>query len=98
MIRKSGNRIFEKTMRNEDDRCALPRKQCLLLDQLQRDRSTPARNLLRFRMGGCCTRMSLANHRIAQGFQFLVFNPAELEPKLENGHRQQLGGFGIAAG
>lgn len=69
-----------------------------LFDQLQRDRSMPARSLLRFWMRRHCTRLGFAQHCIAQGFQFCVFNPAEFEPELENGHRQQLGGFGVAAG
>jgi len=39
----------------------------------------------------------LAQHGIAQGLQLRVVNLIELDPKLENGHRQQLSRVPVTA-
>jgi hypothetical protein len=73
------------------------REAAWLFDQLQRDRGTSALTFRRFRMKRLFGRLRIPQHRIAQGFQFRVFNSIEFDPKLENGHRYQLGGVPVPA-
>ena len=42
--------------------------------------------------------LRFAQHGIAEGLQLRVVNLIELDPKLENGHRQQLSRIPVTAG
>src|ERR1700732_2040798 len=73
------------------------REAALLFNQLQQDGGTPALTFMRFRMWRPFGRPHIPQHRIAQSFQFRVFDTIKLDSKLENGHGHQLRGVPVAA-
>jgi hypothetical protein len=79
----------------EGNRASGTEKPALLFDQFQQRAAT--RPMRRFRILRPFRGRIVRHHRIAQSLQFLVCNPIELHPKLENRHRHQLGSLPVGA-